>query len=93
MMFQDNPREKKALHALMADTIVAGYFEEGRWMPVTFGEYVELIWDTGVPPAYLKPAEGFIGILVMVAKPGLPLPDVAVPKFVPGIVPEIRRKG
>jgi hypothetical protein len=93
MMQQDIPREKKALHALMADAIVAGYFEEGRWIPVTFGEYVELVWDTGAPPAYLKPAEGFIGILVMVAAPGLPLPDIAVPKFMPGIVPEIRRKG
>ena len=92
-MQQDPPQAKKALHAFMADAIVAGYFEQGRWVPVTFEEYVNLVFETGAPPAYLKPAQGFLGILVMVARPGIPLPDVAVPQFEPGIVPEIRRRG
>ena len=70
--------------------IVAGYFEEGAWRPVTFEEYVQLIKENGRPPDYLKPAEGFIGIMVMIAKPGIPMPDVAVPHFAPGIVPERR---
>ena len=86
------PSERNTLHVFMSDTIVAGYFEQGAWRPVTFEEYVRLVWDTEnfKPPAYLKPAEGFLGIMVMLAKGGIPMQDVAIPHFVPGTVPERR---
>lgn len=90
-MQQETP-EKKPLHVFQSDTIVAGYFEQGAWKPVTFEEYVRLVWETENfrPPAYLKRAEGFVGIALMIAKPGIPVPDVAFPNFVPGTVPERR---
>lgn len=86
------PSGQKPLHVFQSDTIVAGYFEQGIWRPVTFEEYVRLVWDAKDfrPPAYLKPAQGFMGIFLMIAKPGIPVPDAAIPQFVPGTIPERR---
>ena len=78
------PGDRPPLMVLGENVVVAGYFENGIYRPVTFGEYMQLIWDAvdSQPPAYLKPVDGFYGIrTVTPLVPGLPA--FAFPAFLP----------
>ena len=76
------PPEKPPLEVVSGDVIVAGYFQQGAMVPVTFAQYMQIIWDSedGLPPAYLQPENGFVGIILMRSLRG-DGPDNALPKF------------
>ena len=55
----------RPIRIIFGDLEVAGYFQEGKWFPCNFAEFVRIIHESpnGPPPVYLKPIKGFRGIV------------------------------
>ena len=68
---------------MFANIEVAGYYEEGRWIPVKFGEYVRLSKQSE-SLSYLQPVDGFAGIDWRQPTQGFPA-EIAMPYFQPNV--------
>ena len=75
-MQQQTPDEGVPLLIFFGEIEVAGYFEQGRWIPVTFHEFVKLTKESA-SLSYLQPVRGFAGI----EWHQMPSADVALPCF------------
>jgi len=76
--------EEHGVIAMDGNRIVAGYFEQGRWIEVTFEQYMQICMESVEPPEYLKPVNGFTGIrLVKLLTPleGFDVSSIAIPVF------------
>ncbi len=76
--------EEHGVIAMDGNRIVAGYFEQGRWIEVTFEQYLQIYMESAEPPEYLKPANGFTGIrIVKLITPleGCDASSIAIPVF------------
>ncbi len=71
------------LEVAVGSLIVAGYYEQGAYRPVTFAQFVQIVQEStgGDLPAYLHLEPGFIGMMVLTDIRGIG-PSIALPKFV-----------
>ena len=76
--------EQPDILTMDGNRIVAGYFEQGRWIEVTFEQYLQIFMESAEPQEYLKPANGFTGIrIVKLITPleGCDASSIAIPVF------------
>jgi hypothetical protein len=78
-------RNDPPLLVMNGNIVVAGYFDSGKYVSVTFQEYLSLAMETAKAgkrefPEYLKVVEGFWGArFVTPMIPGMP--EIAIPVF------------
>jgi len=87
MQQSPEPEQRPPLHVMNAGCEVAGYFDQGKWVSVTFGNYIDLLSASGGNTdslKYLQKVQGFAGAIIM--QPMMEgLPAIAFPWFTPAI--------